>query len=197
MMEKIPLDTLNKLDASHRNELTLQLDADNRIVCLSSNWEEIAEQGQAGKQLAEANVLNQPLSRFIADKATWLYYDSCLKLCRIKQQVITRAYRCDSPTHKRFMELQLIPLEQGWVEMKHFLVRSEAFEFTVNIHDVTQQQPAESYRFTRCSLCNRLKDQASDDWQTPESFGAQFIQPVNVIHSICTECQTTNWQVQT
>lgn len=195
MTEKLSLDTLNKLDASHRNELRMQVDADNRIVWLSSNWDEVAEQGQAGKQLAEAKVLNQPLSRFIADKATWHYYEYCLNLCRTKQQVLVRSYRCDSPTHKRFMELQLSPLDQDWVEMKHLLVRSEPFEFPVNIHDVTQQS-TEPYRFTRCSLCNRLKDQESERWQTPDSFGDKFVQPVKVIHSICPDCQKTPWQAR-
>lgn len=196
MIEKISFDTLNKLDASHRNELTLQVDADNRIVWVSPNWEELAEQGQAGQQLAEPKVLNQPLSQFVSDDETWRYYETCLNLCRKKQQVVIRPYRCDSPTHKRFMELQLSPLEKGWVEMKHFLIRSEAFEYAVNIQDVTHQQATQSYQFTRCSLCNRLKAQNQKDWQSPESFGAQFVEPVKVIHSICPDCQKTALQAE-
>lgn len=188
MTEKLTLDTLNKLDASHRNELTMQLDADNRIVYVSSNWEEVAEQGQAGQTLAEAKVLNQPFSQFVADQATRLYYETCLSLCRLKQQTLIRAYRCDSPTHKRFMELQLTPLENGWVEMKHFLVRSEPFKFAVNLHDVSHQQPNQPYQFTRCSLCNRLKGQTSDDWQPPEWLGDIGDQPLNVVHTICPQC---------
>ncbi|HEY9016956.1 hypothetical protein [Thiomicrospira sp.] len=194
MTEKLTLDTLNKLDASHRNELTMQLDADNRIVYVSSNWEEIAEQGQARQSLAEAKVLNQPFSQYVADQATRLYYENCLTLCRLKKKTLTRAYRCDSPTHKRFMEMQLTPLENGWVEMKHFLVRSEPFKFAVNLHDVSHQQPNQSYQFTRCSLCNRLKDQASDDWKTPESLGELGKQPLNVIHTICPQCQAESLQ---
>lgn len=197
MTEKISFDTLNKLDASHRHELTLQLDADNRIMWLSSNWEEVAEQGKAGQQLAEPKVLNQPLSRFVSDDETWLYYEACLNLCRKKQQVLIRPYRCDSPTHKRFMELQLTPLDKGWVEMKHFLIRSEAFEYAVYIQDVTHQQSIQPYQFTRCSLCNRLKAQHQDDWQSPESFGTLFLEPVNVIHSVCPDCQKTAWQAST
>lgn len=177
-------------------QVALVVDRDNIIKSVSSSWQAVAEQGGAGTSLQESNVVGQDLSRFIRSDSTRMYIEACLKVCRLKQQIIFREYRCDSPTHMRFMELQLTPLERGDVEMAHFLLREQAFEHPVNIEDVTPSPHHNSpiaYSYVRCSMCNSLKPVGADQWIKPESLGDQLVKQTPVIHSVCPGCLNKIW----
>ena len=200
---KSPLATDRKysevdLDAGYQVERQFQtaivVDRYNLITDLSSSWDDVAAEGHAEKALARHKVIGKELDAFIASDSTRMYIDSCLKLCRIKKQVLFRPYRCDSPTHKRYMELQLTPLADGAVEMKHFLLKEEPFPHPVNVNDVSADMNRVNFQFTRCSMCNRLKKVGTEKWVAPEKLIPQQQAPVNVIHSVCPDCLNKLWQ---
>ncbi|WP_044413683.1 hypothetical protein [Thiomicrospira microaerophila] len=178
-------------------EVALVIDQDDVIQSVSSAWEQVADKGGASESLQTEKVIGQPLSQFIRSDATRMYIEACLKVCRLKQQVMSREYRCDSPTHKRFMALQLTPLAEGAVEMRHFLLREEPFDYPVNLEDVTpseQTTEIKPYSYVRCSMCNSLKKVGTQDWTLPEHMGRQLMAKTKVIHSVCPVCQNKIWQ---
>lgn len=172
----------------------LVLNRDNLIVDLDGSWSGLARANGAESSLAEEKVLHQPLAKFIEDDNTRMYIAASLSLCRLKKQILYRSYRCDSPTHKQFMELELAPLEEGKVRMSHFLLRTEPFDEPVqfNAVDLSKNQ---SKAVKRCSLCNRIQPVGSNSWQEPEVFFKEKVD-VMTIHTVCPECQNTIWQIR-
>lgn len=182
----------------YEREQTLEVVVDryDRIQSLSTNWDEVAEQGGAGEQLAQQKVLGQTLAGFIKSDTTRMYIETCLKLCRLRQEVLFREYRCDSPTHRRYMELQLTPLPDGAVSMKHFFLYEVPFEKKVTIKDVsddTLKQAVANYQYIRCSMCNKLKPLGQEQWFEPDALKVSAQQAINVIHSVCPDCQNKLW----
>lgn len=173
-------------------ELSVTVDRFNKIIALSDNWLQVAEQGHAEVSLQQDKVIGKELDQFISNDTTRMYIDSCLKLCRLRKQTIYREYRCDSPTHKRFMELELTPLAEGVVVMKHTLTWEEPFEQRVDIKEAASINLSPQY--IRCSMCNRLKQPQSDNWVKPEVLKPQH--PLAVIYSVCPECMNTLWQTR-
>lgn len=178
-----------------KTEVVVVVNRFNKIISLSSNWTEVAAEGGAEQILATDKVIGKDLDSFISSDTTRMYIESCLKLCRLRKQTIFREYRCDSPTHKRFMELQLTPLDDGVVEMKHFLLREEPFDVPIDIQEVSQYPTKAQY--IRCSMCNRLKQTGTDEWVAPESLHMEFRRSLPVIHSVCPDCMNALWQNRT
>lgn len=176
-------------------ELALVVNRDDQIMSVSSNWDERAQNQGGGAQLFAQALIGQALSRFIRSDNTRMYIEACLKVCRLKQQVLFRPYRCDSPTHKRFMEMQLSPLAEGAVEMKHFLLKEEAFEQPLRLETVASAEPGSGYAYVRCSMCNRLKPRGQSQWLEPQRCVHQP-QPLRVIYSVCPACLAQIWQTR-
>lgn len=178
-------------------QVALVVDKDDVIQSVSSSWLSIAEQGRAAESLVPEKVIGKPLVVFIRSDSTKMYIESCLKVCRLKQQVLYREYRCDSLTHQRFMELQLTPLDEGAVEMKHFLLREVPFAEPVTLKDVSDGQfgvgQTPRHQFVRCSMCNSLKAVGSQQWIAPENFPQPLDVPTLVIHSVCPACLNKIW----
>ncbi len=191
---------LGHYDASRdtpQETVIVQVDKDNIITRLSSGWDQAAADGQAADSLAQNKVIGLPLRHFITSDTTRMYVESCLKLCRLRQQVLYRPYRCDSPTHKRFLELQLTPLAEQAVEMKHFLLKEEPFERPVSIEDITNAEITPAGTYVRCSFCNRLKSMKNEHWTLPEQVALQPSQALRVIHSVCPDCKDAMWHKRT
>ncbi|SFX42914.1 hypothetical protein [Marinospirillum alkaliphilum] len=172
--------------------VTLTVDADNYILSLSSNWEAVAAAGNAADSLACQKVIGKPLHEFISSDTTRMYVETCLKLCRLKKATLFRPYRCDSTTHKRFMELQLTPLDNQVVEMKHFLLKQEPFETPLHFEDISHDAHALP-QLLRCSMCNKVRPIQGDHWSAPEHYQTGS-GSTPVIHTICPDCNGMVWQ---
>lgn len=176
--------------------VSLTVDRFDRIIALSDNWQAVAQQGQAEKLLNLQAVIGRHLGYFIRGDDTRMYTEASLKLCRARQEVLYRHYRCDSPSHKRFMKLQLMPLPNKAVQMNHFLLKEEAFDHPVHIDDIGEKFLPENngiLNFVRCSMCNSLKRVGSNKWFDPDKLTADDANHVAVIHSICPDCKTQAW----
>ncbi|BBP44143.1 hypothetical protein [Thiosulfativibrio zosterae] len=169
------------------------LDANNMIIEVSDSWDASAKAGNADSRLSASAVIGQSIDHFISGDSSVMYLDSALKLCRLKKQTLFKPYRCDSPTHKRFMEMELQPLANGQVKISHYLIREEAFGSPLYLKDVTRTSSAKEV-VVRCSMCNQLKKPGTDTWLPPEEFQASQDAPLNVIHSVCPACQVAIWE---
>lgn len=176
--------------------VSITVDRLDRIIAVSDTWEAVASIGGVGQALKTEQVLGKSLDSYICGDNAILYIDACLKLCRIRNQTLFRDYRCDSPTHKRFMQMEMVPLPQKAVEMNHFLIKEEPFESPVNIKDVsklTSPIVRGVFQYVRCSMCNALKSVGSDQWIPPEELTSEQGALVNVIHSVCPACKVATW----
>ena len=173
---------------------SLIVNRDNLIVELDETWLELARKNDSESVLATEKILFQPLGKFIDDDNTRMYFEASLSLCRLKNQVLYRPYRCDSPTHKQFMELELAALEDGKVRMTHYLLKTEPFEKPVNF-TVMKFNPHKGQAVKRCSLCNRIQPIGSDEWIEPETF-FQDKPGVMTIHTVCPDCKNTTWHIR-
>ena len=170
------------------------VDANNCITSLSDTWSKTAKDGGAADDLAVHRVLGQPLRYFITSDTTRMYVEASLQLCRVRQEVLFRPYRCDSPTHKRFMELQLTPLPEKAVEMKHFLLREEPYTEPVYFQEISFKRRKPAGTCLRCSFCNRLKPLEQETWMPPEEVNQSYVSPLQVIHTVCSDCKGQAWQ---
>ncbi len=174
--------------------VALEVDAHNIIRRLSDSWIATASEGGAAASLAPERVLGQSINCFITSDTTRMYVEASLQLCRVRQEVLFRPYRCDSPTHKRFMELQLTPLPQRAVEMKHFLLREEAFQQPLNLEEISHLSQKPKGACLRCSFCNRLKPLELNRWMPPEEINQSYVSPLQVIHTVCPDCKGQVWK---
>lgn len=179
-----------------RKMVALEIDADNYIRRLSETWAQVADEGDAAEQLAVDKVLGQPLRHFITSDTTRMQVEASLKLCRIRQQVLFRPYRCDTPTHMRFMELQLTPMAEHAVEMTHFLLRTEPFDTPVYLKEISHTRRKPAGACLRCSFCNRLKPLEQSEWVAPQTLNQSYQNPLKVIHTVCPECKEQTWQLR-
>lgn len=158
---------------------------------------EAAAEGGAAEALAPERVIGQPFERFIGSDTTRMYYAALLKLCRLKAHSISRDYRCDSPTHKRFMRMELHPLPKRRVETWHYLIKAEPFTHPVTPIDHTDPAARIGYTHStfslRCSICNRLRLPEQSAWVEPETLSHHGPCHLKVIHTICPDCKATDW----
>lgn len=178
--------------------VSLAVDRFDRIIALSQNWSEVAMEGHAQVALAPKKLVTKPLGFFIRGDDTRLYTEASLKLCRLRNETLYRHYRCDTPSHKRFMKLELVPLPNKAVQMNHFLLEMEPFANPVNIDDVAEQSHSATgiFKYVRCSMCNALKAVGSQQWVDPDKLSAEAASDVKVIHSVCPNCKAKAWQAR-
>ncbi|AHF02252.1 hypothetical protein THIAE_05690 [Thiomicrospira aerophila AL3] len=174
------------------SSLSIVVNRNGLIESLSSNWLDNLDE-VTKKALDSSHLIGQPLSIFIRNDSTKMYVESCIQLCRVSKKVITRPYRCDSPTHKRFMELELVPLQNGSVLMNHLLLKVEAFVNRLDIVERVDNRPKKHSGLVRCSFCNKLRRVGEKEWFEPERLVSHTAQNIAVIHSVCPACTQANW----
>lgn len=179
-------------EAQHLVSLTV--DEQDTIIDVSSSWDSVAKSGGAGESLFAKRILGQALADFIKSDNTTMYIATVIKLCRLQKKTLFREYRCDSPTHKRFMEMELQPLEEGFVKINHYLLREEPLETPLHLQDITPDLLNTSPALLRCSMCNRLKKPGEAVWLPAEQFSATEEKPLRVIHTVCRDCLVAIWQ---
>lgn len=173
--------------------IKLVIDKKNKIIAIGGEWDSAAKQGNAVESLAEDKVLGKSIESFLGGDVTQMYYDAVFKLCRLKNETIVREYRCDSPTHRRYMKMVLTPLEDGSIQMTHETLKEIPFENEVTIVDKTLEKNFMSVHTKRCSICNRLLYPNSNKWVSPEELSEEKPLYVKVIHSVCEDCKNINW----
>ena len=177
--------------------VSLMLDINNQIIAVSDSWDCNAKIGHAKASVYARNILGKNLQDYISSDETVMYIDTALKLTRLTDKIHYKPYRCDSPTHKRFMEMEITPLANGELSINHFLLFEEPFSKPLFLQDVSQQSVRPISYLMRCSLCNDLKDPVTDEWLMAEKFDAQESAPISVIHTVCPSCKEKRWSTRT
>jgi hypothetical protein len=181
------------MSESAGDRVVYTIDQDNRICAIGEGWQAAAEQGRAARALDPERVLGMDLGDFVYSDVTLMYYATVFRLCRLRGEPISREYRCDSPTHRRYMRVTMIPRSDGRIILEHETLREEPFPHRVGVRDITGQETAPA-PWLRCSMCNRLQRPGESTWEEPQAVASERAVELPVIHAVCPACQQTDWR---
>lgn len=151
---------------------TIEYQIDNRdlIFYVTENWDDFAITNNA-PHLTRAAVIGQELWNYITDEETRHLYRHMVKRVRRNQQPLSIDLRCDSPSHRRYIQLTVSPRQDGGVSFSCGLVREEDRP-QIDLLDV--MLPRSDSLIRLCGWCNKI-DVGNDTWQELE-------QGVNTLH---------------
>lgn len=102
-----------------------RVDAHNVILFVNDEWVSFALENDA-PTLVRENVVGKSLWEFIDGWETRHLYDLILERVRRDGVHLRIPFRCDAPTKRRFMEMEIIPLSRGEVEYRCRILREES-----------------------------------------------------------------------
>lgn len=163
------------------------VDASGRILAVNDEWVQFALENGA-PQLARSAVAGRALWDFIEDKETRHLSRLLLEKARRSGKAITLPYRCDSPDFKRYMEMEIVPVEGGAVE---FRSRALRIEKRVPVALIDIDAPRSSGFLTICSWCTRARTERG--WveldEAVRALGLFSMAALpQITHGMCADC---------
>ena len=158
------------------------LNSADTIIAVGSGWDSFASENEGQAVVADL-VVGRSLWDFIAGDPTRMWLSSILTLARIGSTPVSRPYRCDSSTVKRFMNLEIFKEADERMHLVHTLVRTEpmasprSFTPTISSGKKTMQ---------RCSVCNRVN--TSTGWTDADHLDPSLGTPIAIIYAVCADC---------
>lgn len=169
-----------------RGEIIYRVDDRDDIVFVNEEWDRFAE-ANAGEGITSSHVLKRPLWDFIVDLTTRELYRQVMK--RIRDGSSVRfSLRCDSPTCRRLLAMEVARREDGTVEFRTRTLSEE----TRNPVPLPTASAACSDELLRvCGWCKKVF--ADGAWEEVEVaidrlklFHRDI--PPSVTHGICERC---------
>ena len=165
------------------------VDASGNITAVNDEWVEFAIENGA-PELLRQSVVGHAIWDFMDGKETRHISRLILDKVRTSGTAITLPYRCDSPSLKRFMEMEIVPVEGGRVEFRSRILRLEKRE-PVELLDIKAVR-SESF-ITICSWCRRTR--TSKGWvevdEAVRTLGLFSMDALpQITHGMCEDCAT-------
>ncbi len=132
--------------------ITYHIDNMHNIVYLSDEWQLFSNQNKA-QNLTSETVLNKPLSDFITGRESVHIYEMLINRFNQGRAKICFPFRCDSPERRRFMEMEIFPVDGELIGFKSCVLREEPRE-PVRILDVDIERSEEFINI--CSWCKNI-----------------------------------------
>jgi len=163
------------------------IDAEDRIAHVNDAWLTFAREN--AYENAGGGVLGQPLWSFIADVATQALYEVVLEKVRNDAIAISLPYRCDSPSLRRFMRLDMVPRFDYGVDFCSRVIRLESRPEPLLL---TAEDRSDEF-IRMCSWCKRVAT-PNNTWvevETAIELLGLFDEPrlPGITHGVCPECQ--------
>lgn len=177
--------------AQRTDIISYTVDKADTIVAVSGLWDEFARDNGGEKSQASA-VIGRKLDQFINGDATRMFVRTMIMSARTLKRPIYRPYRCDSSKDKRFMEMTILPQEDGMVVLVHRELHHEPLaQRTPRI--VASLGASNNALLKRCSLCNRIEIQGI--WsEIDEALAANRLEAgatsLKVVYGVCPDCLT-------
>lgn len=167
---------------------TYRVDANNRIISVTREWESFAQENDA-PELVAAAVLGKPLLDFVAGMEAQHLYELIIARVRRTQQAVAVPFRCDSPSVRRFMELRISSYGDNHLELEGRILREEE-RGAVSLLDSSTSRSDEF--LTICSWCKQVD--VSGEWLEVEEavkrrrfFNSTTLPQLT--HGICNACE--------
>jgi len=165
------------------------LDVGDVIVDIAPGWESFAQENDA-HDLDIRRVIGRNLLSFVQGDVTRMYVRTLIQSARLLRKPLIRPYRCDSPDHRRFMEMRLTVEKSGLLRWEHRQVRSEPLARRLEFQAINI--PVKPHAVVRCSMCNRLKSRHG--WTEPDLPDIPEVHQngaIPVIYGVCPNCLTS------
>ena len=169
------------------HSLVYQIDAKDCLVNVSNNWDEWAF-ANGGVEVTRHSVINQSIFGFISGESCRQIYRLLIDHVRKKHQESVFQFRCDSPGLRRYMEMKIMPEDDGYVVFESHVLKEDPRP-DVSVLDLTSPRSHQSV--VMCSLCQKVK--CSDhQWQEIElvldTEGFSVKPYPQLIYSVCESC---------
>lgn len=161
----------------------------DRIVEISPGWDGFAQEN-AAPGLASREVLNKSLWEFLSGAETIALYRILVDRVRHTGRNIVVPFRCDGPETRRFMQLEMRPVESGRVE---FVSRTEREQERQGIALLEASAPRSERLVTMCGWCKKVKAGPQLWMDTEEAVRTFDLLRQEVVprlsHGICESCR--------
>jgi hypothetical protein len=142
--------------ASQPNRYLYTIDDQDAMESVNPAWLAFAQENGAAELTREA-VLGRPIWNFIEGRTTRQLYRELIHRVRHTGSALNVPFRCDSPTVRRYMRLEIEALEAGRVQ---FACEIQRVQLRPYLAILDPQTPRSAGHLTICSCCKRvlLKD---------------------------------------
>lgn len=171
----------------YKRTFRYHIDSEERLTCANDEWLAFAVENNSS-HLTRKSVLERPLWDFITGMETRHLYRLIFSKVKKTGMPVKIPYRCDSPELRRFMEMEIVPVKDGSVQMNCTLLRVEPRP-RMDLLDPFMDRSNEF--LTICSWCRRVK--IGSGWVEVEEavqrlnlFEAQRLPQLT--HGICPDC---------
>ncbi|MEP6946131.1 MAG: hypothetical protein ABJA02_09455 [Acidobacteriota bacterium] len=174
-----------------QNSVRYAIDASDKIVSVGGNWDRFAAENDSPPEVFARNILHRSFWDFISGDLTEHVYRQILAKVRAGTKLHFN-FRCDSPTLRRFLTLDMIPNAAGGIEFLTETTRTEKREyqplFCTNADKIIEM-------VITCSWCNKIKT-GEKVWQECEdavlSLGLFEDEAMPMLsHGMCEDCYRT------
>ncbi len=139
-------------------ETSYRIDAEDGITAVNEGWLEFARQN-GGALLMPPEIIGTVLWDWIADAQTRHVYRTLLQRVRASGSVVRFPFRCDSPTERRLLQMEIVPESEGAVMFRTHVVSSQARR-ALELLDIMTVRSESLLKI--CGWCMRV--QANDSW---------------------------------
>ena len=102
-----------------------ELDAAFRILAVDARWSQFAAANDAPELVSPSGQLGRSVLECIADSTTALLYERLLQRVQDTGSPITLPFRCDSPTRRRFLNLNIERRDDGGLRLETTVTKIE------------------------------------------------------------------------
>ncbi|REK11903.1 MAG: hypothetical protein DWQ37_12840 [Planctomycetota bacterium] len=128
------------------------LDRGDRIATVGDPWRAFARENGAPELDGDA-VLGNSVFDYIADEPTRSFYQRVFEQVRATDRPVVVPFRCDSPTLRRFMRMEVRHLPPCGIGLKSILERVEPCPRQTLLD---AELPTSESAITMCSCCKRV-----------------------------------------
>lgn len=138
----------------------------NNVICKVDDFWDQNLKDPAAPRVREAEIINRSILDFVYDDATRMFLDTILQAARLLECPISRPYRCDGPSVKRYMKMTITREKDGILCVAHEMLRTEPLESPVLFKTIKLLEASSLLCcYVRCSICNRLRLIGESSWQ--------------------------------
>lgn len=167
--------------------LTYSIDGQDRLVAASGEWNAFAQENCA-PELAFERIIYASIWDFIYDTETRRIYRLMLEKVRASSS-IRFPFRCDGPDRRRFMEMEILPLDAMGVRFNTSIIREEKRE-PVRLLDAFEARGEKLVMLCSWCKCVILEDgnciEAEEAIRRSELFSEAKLPQIT--HGACAAC---------
>lgn len=174
--------------ASTPSEFAYEVDGTDRIIAVSGDWLDFARENGA-PELTEDLVVGRSLWDFIEGVDTQAFYEFIFERVRKARIALKVPFRCDSPTCRRWMEMEIKPQLERGILLCSRIVRTEAIPAS-DRPKVIKRRPGGLV--TVCGWCRRVQLPSLEWVQFEDAVPALELENrccmPGLTHGICESC---------